>query len=260
MSERRLRIGVFDSGIGGFSILKEVVRLLPHAQLFYIADDAFGTYGTKQIDIIGGRVVLMTEMLVEKSVDLVIVACNTATAAGIDYLRERFKIPFVGVEPYINIVHKEQAMLGEVSRVGVITTELTGKSKRFVDLKQRLDPSNSIHHHICLRLASIIEDIYKSGLEEGRLKEIRKELAPLKGMGLTHLILGCTHYSLISKQIEKILEIQTISPASAVAEQARRLVENIQVDCSIATEYQFLSTLKGEWNAIPIATLNRWPI
>lgn len=220
-----VKIGVFDSGIGGFSILHEIVKVLPDISIDYIADDAFAPYGEKKSEIIIDRCRKNTDYLIKKGVDLIVVACNTATAVGIDLLRSEYDIPFVGVEPYINIQNRDD-FLKENSRLLLLTTELTGNSKRFKMLKKKLDPNNSIFLHRCKNLASIIENAYYSNKCSDLLlkSKIEAELLGVIGKKFTHVILGCTHYPLVGDIIGSILEVQTISSCSRVADRVKSIL------------------------------------
>ena len=128
------KIGIFDSGIGGLSVLKELLQAMPGQEFYYISDQSFAPYGNLTTDEILERSKVLTQTLLEESVDLIVVACNTATAHSIDLLRKEFDIPFVGIEPYINYVNHDYN--GE--NVGLICTPQTLNSERYQELKKPL--------------------------------------------------------------------------------------------------------------------------
>ncbi len=148
-------IGVFDSGIGGFSILKELFKIIPAATYYYYSDEAHAPYGAKSDAYITDRCIAITQMLLDKGAEIIVVACNTATASSIEALRAYFKnVEFVGVEPYLNAYSKTP---GTNNKMVVLTTESTGNSERFKKLKTKLDPHQTIDHLSLKNLATMIE-------------------------------------------------------------------------------------------------------
>lgn len=214
--DKKVKIGLFDSGIGGFSILTQLLNLIPSAEFFYYSDDANAPYGPKTDEFITQRSIDITNILLGKGVDLIVVACNTATAASIDTLRIKFpQLPFVGVEPYLNAYYKMPE--GE-KNMAVLTTVSTGKSERFKRLKEKLDPNGKIVHYSLPNMARLIEDFYfKRMTQDQFLNDIKLELEPIRENKFSHLILGCTHYPLISKIIEKETGAISVSPDRYVA-------------------------------------------
>jgi len=218
------KIGIFDSGIGGFSILTAILKQVPEVNVDYISDDVFAPYGIKSQDEIIFRSSTITKMLLERGNSLIVVACNSATAAAIHALREKFpETEFVGVEPYINVLnHKKE--FPDIRKAAVITTELTGASDKFRQLKERIDPLDKIQHIKMMNLAAIVEEILNFGYGEQQRKDLSEELRPLKTLELSHLILGCTHYPLIRTLIEKELDLITVSPGPFVAKRVENLL------------------------------------
>jgi glutamate racemase len=179
------KIGLFDSGIGGFSILSELFKTLPQAEYYYISDDAHAPYGPKSDEFITARSIEISKQLMSLGVDLIVVACNTATAASVDALRSYFpNFIFVGVEPYLNAYYKIPETLNPVEKkMMVLTTVSTGKSERFKRLKERLDPNSEIDHYGLPNLARIIEEYYYAPTNFSELtKKINDELSFLKNM------------------------------------------------------------------------------
>ncbi|MCK5133160.1 MAG: aspartate/glutamate racemase family protein [Candidatus Sabulitectum sp.] len=245
MQQFETRIGIFDSGIGGFSILREIMGKVPSVEIDYISDDAFAPYGEKSDSDITRRSQLITKMLLDRGCSLIVVACNSATAAAIAALRQEHReIPFVGVEPYINVLNHNNQFPG-IRKAAVITTELTGNSQKFKVLKQRIDPTGSILHVSMPRLASIIENILERGLDLELMNDLRKELEPLRCLELSHLILGCTHYPLIAGLIEEELNLATVSPGPYVA---NRVMDILSVSGEEhCTSFSYLSTNSMNW-------------
>jgi len=237
-----VKIGFFDSGIGGFSILKHMRIEFPHAEVFYIADDSFAPYGEKSDNQIKQRCFEMVDRLIEQGVELVVVACNTATAVSIESLREKYKIPFVGVEPYINILNDER---WHVDNKGcVITTALTAKSSRFQLLKEKLDPKNKLDYFPSSRLAVIIEKYFYLKNESVLKDEVRRELSSLINNSYSHFILGCTHYPLISEVIEEVCNVECISPCQAIVQRIKEVVDDWG-DYTLKIDFMFLSTIQS---------------
>lgn len=246
MNSSTLRIGVFDSGIGGLSVLAELFKTTPQAEYFYFSDDAFAPYGPKNDEFILDRSRAIVQELLKKNVQMIVIACNTATAVAIDSLRIEFpKLQFVGVEPYLNAIYKEKGP----SKMAVLTTISTGKSQRFKRLKERLDPQGLIDLYQLANLAKMIEDLYHKGLSYNDfLVQLESELMPLKNKGYTHAILGCTHYPLVREDIEKILKLTTLSPCPYVANRVKELANEASFDTEFNTdEFEFISSSNNLW-------------
>ena len=248
-SIQKVNIGLFDSGIGGFSILNELFSVFPTARYFYYSDDAHAPYGPKTDLEITNRAFAITDELLKQNVDLIVIACNTATASSIDELREKFPmLPFVGVEPYLNAYYK---MPEGTKKVMVLTTESTGKSERFKRLKSRLDPDSNIDHFALKNLARLIENYYSKRSDKHRFEsEIKEELAFLQNRKYTHAILGCTHYPLIADVIEESLQLKTISPSPYIASRVLDLLKELlskRKDTNIDLDFNFYSSRNNQW-------------
>lgn len=248
--DKKKCIGIFDSGVGGLSILGELIKIFPEASFFYYSDDAHAPYGTKSDSFITERTKKITEELLLHNLKLIVVACNTATATSIDELRAFFPaITFVGVEPYLNAFYKESLP----AKMVVLTTESTGKTERFRRLKERLDPTGIIDHFPLKNLARLIEEFYYNSKEEKEFeKKLNEELFFLKNKNYTHAILGCTHYPLIKDKIEKILNLKALSPCAHVAERAKELsLEKEEMSNedkkNVEPFFYFYSSKKSQW-------------
>ncbi|WP_372654937.1 glutamate racemase [Halobacteriovorax sp.] len=238
-------IGIFDSGIGGFSILKKIHELAPDLNVYYIADNSFAPYGNKSKEQIVDRSLYIANELLKFDLDLIVVACNTATGMAIDTLREKIDIPFVGVEPFVNALSKHKWKEGD--KGCVITTDLMSKSERFTRLIDRLDPNKHFSYVVTPNLASIIEDFFNTKNEQKLKLELEKELSFVKKHSYTHLILGCTHYPLIDSFIESVTGTITLSPCLYVANRTLSLLgrESQQVG-AVNSSFQFAATTSDD--------------
>ncbi len=242
------KIGLFDSGHGGLSVLKSLWDLKLNAEYYYLADLAFAPYGDLSEQKILERSRELTKTLIEQGVEMIVVACNTATAIAIDRLRAEFPaIPFVGVEPYLTAVER-LGLDPQKEKLAVLVTPSMAASKRFQDLRARRDPHNTIQVHPCPNLARAIEECFT---QEGWSKrpapyyEAFKDLIPLQNQGLHYALLGCTHYPLIAEAIEKFLAVKTLSPSEAVA---KRVVSILSFQSPAAqTTLYYAQTQNFSW-------------
>ena len=237
-------IGVFDSGVGGLSILDEALRQLPQHHYIYLADSANAPYGEKSSDWIAARSLALCQYLSKQGCDAIVVACNTATAEAIKHIRQALSIPIIGVEPGI----KPAAMQSQNNIVGVLATEATLKSDKFNALLNTL-PSNC--HFIKQAGAGLVPLIESGNADsEETLELLAKHLEPIQDAGADTLVLGCTHYPFLRKAIRKLLgeTITLIDTSDAVVRQLKRQLESLQKEGS-AKEYGsvlFLSSKDAE--------------
>ncbi len=209
------RIGVFDSGVGGLTVLAALRRRLPAAQLLYAADSAHAPYGERSADYVLARSRALTRFLLEQGAQAVVVACNTATALAIDALRREWPaVPFVGIEPAL------KPALVDTASVAVMATPATLASARFRALLAAHGGARAPRLQPCPGLADAIET---AGANAPRTRELVAELcAPLRGC--TRIVLGCTHYPLVADAIRATLgEVELLDPADAVAAQTARV-------------------------------------
>lgn len=213
------RIGVFDSGVGGLSLLRVLHRRLPQAALHYVADSAYAPYGERSEAEIRTRSLRIAEHLLSEGAGMLVVACNTATAAAVDALRTRWPaIPVVGIEPGL----KPALAASRCGRVGVMATATTLRSDRFRALLAREAGDRAVHLQACTGLADAIERLDPA--DPSMCELIERHCAPLRAAGVDAVALGCTHYPLVRAQIEQALgpNVQVIDTSEAVAEQAAR--------------------------------------
>lgn len=194
-------IGVFDSGIGGLSVFKHIRTCLPKEDLLYFADSGYAPYGGRSEGEIVARTLAIAEFLMQHRVKALVVACNTATAAAIKALRERYPaLPVVGVEPGL----KPAAALTKSGTVGVLATERTLSSARFHLLRDQISASTKIRFlpQPCIGLADQVEKGELHSAATATL--VRRYVEPLLEQGADTLVLGCTHYPFVRPLIEEI--------------------------------------------------------
>ncbi|SDB95953.1 glutamate racemase [Williamwhitmania taraxaci] len=213
-------IGVFDSGVGGLSVWREIVKILPDESTLYYADSANCPYGDKSQAEIIRLAETVTCFLIEKGCSVIVVACNTATAAAIDYLRSKYTIPFVGMEPAV-----KPAAINSVSGViGILATQGTFNGRLFHETSSRFASGVKMIIQPGFGLVELVEagDFSSSKVSE----LLHKYIDPMMDAGADHLVLGCTHYPFLSDAIFEITggNIAIIDPAPAVAAQVKRIV------------------------------------
>ncbi len=214
-------IGMFDSGSGGLSVLREVVKLLPGERYVYYSDNAHCPYGEKTAAYIQDRAREITRLLMAKGCNLIVVACNTATGAAINQLREEFPIPFIGMEPAV-----KPAALGTKSGViGVLATAGTLRASKYLDTKGRFQDDVTIVEHVGEGFVELVENGILDGPEAEAVVE--RSLRPLLDAGADIIVLGCTHYPFLMAPIRRIAgpEVRIIDPAPAVARQVVNVLE-----------------------------------
>ena len=211
-------IGIFDSGVGGLSVFREIRKLLPEERYIYYSDNAHCPYGEKSREYIIDRAREITRLLLSEGADIIVVACNTATAAAIATLREEFQIRFIGMEPAV----KPAAMSTKTGVVGVLATAGTLKADKYLNTREKWAEGVKIAEHVGQGFVELVEKGCTSGPEaEGVVTE---SLKPLLDEGADRIVLGCTHYPFLSETISKISaiiaperDIKIIDPAPAVA-------------------------------------------
>ncbi len=214
-------IGIFDSGVGGLSVLQHIHQLLPHENLLYIADSGHAPYGCKEGAYVEQRSRIITEYLLAQGAKVIVIACNTATASIIEKFRQQYGIPFIGVEPGI----KPALALTKNHKIGVMATTGTLSSERYKELSQRFSDSANIYHQACPGLADQVE----AGLTETpeTIVLLKKYLSLLTAEQVDTIVLGCTHYSFLVSPIQAIINhsIKLVDTSRAIAEQLIRVLE-----------------------------------
>jgi glutamate racemase len=216
----RATIGVFDSGVGGLSVWQEIARQMPGVDLVYLADQAHCPYGSRAAQEIREFSRAIAAFLITQGADVVVVACNTASAAALSSLRSQFAIPIVGMEPAI----KPAAARTQSGHVGVIATQVTFQGELFASLLERFAGGIVVHTQVC---PGLVERVEEGRLDdEGTLALLHHFLDPLLAAGVDTIVLGCTHYAFLRPAIERVVGpgVAVIDPAPAVARQAVRVL------------------------------------
>lgn len=237
-----IKIGVFDSGEGGLSVLKEITRLLPEAEYIYYSDNAHCPYGEKSPEYIQDRARAITERLLKEGADVIVVACNTATAAAISVLRSEYSdassqevrarvqkltggrhdhICFIGMEPAV----KPAALGTRTGVVGVLATAGTLKGSKYLKTKESVDDQVNVFEHVGRGFVELVEEGRLSGSEAEDV--VKASLGPLLSAGADIIVLGCTHYPFLLPVLQKVAgpDIRFIDPAPAVARQLVHVLE-----------------------------------
>lgn len=237
-----IKIGVFDSGEGGLSVLKEITRLLPEAEYVYYSDNAHCPYGEKSPEYIQDRARAITERLLKEGADVIVVACNTATAAAISVLRSEYSdassqevrdkvreltggrhdhICFIGMEPAV----KPAALGTRTGVVGVLATAGTLKGSKYLKTKESVDDQVNVFEHVGRGFVELVEEGRLSGSEAEDV--VKASLVPLLSAGADIIVLGCTHYPFLLPVLQKVAgpDIRFIDPAPAVARQLVHVLE-----------------------------------
>ena len=211
-------IGVFDSGVGGISVLKHIHALLPHENLIYVADSANAPYGNKTSAFIQERALTIADFLIKQGAKALVIACNTATAAAAETLRAHYTIPIIGMEPAV----KPAAAASKNGIIGVLATVGTLKSAQFAALLESYGRNVKVVTQACVGLVECIE---RGELQtEHTLKLIQQYCAPLLAEGADTIVLGCTHYPFVRPLIEQVVskDVQIIDTGAAVAKHLQK--------------------------------------
>jgi glutamate racemase len=253
-----MRIGLFDSGVGGTSIWKELVKVLPKESTLYLADSRNAPYGERSKEEILQLCIKNTELLIEQGAKLIIVACNTATTNAISYLREHYDIPFIGIEPAI----KPAALASKNKCVGILATKGTLNSSLFAQTSKNFD---SIKFVECIG-TGLVEKVESGDLDSPELRELLKlYLIPMLDQNIDQLVLGCSHYPYLIPAIKDIIgsNIPIIDSGFAVARQTKNILEqngllnkgetNIKHDFYTNVGKQNLAKLLSDYSKIEIS-------
>ncbi len=215
-------IGIMDSGVGGLSVLRHIQALLPAEDLIYFADQDHVPYGPRPAAEIREFCRAITQFLLDQGTKIIVVACNTASAAALSFLRKTYpEVPFVGMEPAV----KPGAEQTNQGKIGILATEGTFGSQRYASLMARYAYGVVAYEDPCLGL---VEQIEAGRLVDPHTEQIlRRALEPMMAAGVDTVILGCTHYPFVLSEIERLVgpDITVIDPAPAVARQVRRLLD-----------------------------------
>lgn len=219
-------VGIFDSGLGGLSILRHVRAQLPHEHLVYVADTGFAPYGDKPEHVVAERSLAVARFLVERGAKAIVVACNTATISAVKLMRDTFPgLPIVGVEPGL----KPAAALTRSGKVGVLATERTLAGAKFLQLRDQITQATGAQ--FLLQPCRGLVDKIELGDADGTRALLQRYVTPLLDAGADTLVLGCTHYPLVQATIEDVIaaagarDVALVDTGEAVARQLVRLLD-----------------------------------
>ena len=220
-ADRAAPIGIFDSGVGGLSVLREIRRRLPHENLLYYADSGHCPYGGKSADEIGARATAITDELLAAGAKLIVVACNTATIAAIERLRATYPLSFIGIEPAI----KPAVAQTRSGVVGVLATGAALAGDKFLRLQAQHDAQVRVITQPCPGLVEFVE---RGELDGPALRALlARYVEPLLADGADTLVLGCTHYPFLRPVLRELVgaDVCLLDTGEAVARQTQRVLE-----------------------------------
>jgi len=231
-------IGVFDSGVGGLTVVKEIFKHLPKHQIIYFGDTARLPYGTKGAGFVRKYSAKITDWLLKKNAKVIVIACHTSSAWASDYLKNKFKgIPIFEM---ITPGAKEAVSITGNKKIAIIGTPGTIKSGSWEERLKELDPDLKIYTKACPLFVPLVEEGW---INSNVTKEVIKEyLSDLKNKGIDTLILACTHYPILEKTIKEVLgnKINIVNPAESLAKELKYfLKENPQVDLKGGDNHKF---------------------
>ncbi|TXD47924.1 glutamate racemase [Polaribacter sp. IC073] len=237
MVSNNFSIGFFDSGVGGTSIWKEVITLLPKESTIYLSDSKNAPYGEKSKEEIIALCKKNTEFLLNKNCKLIVVACNTATTNAITFLRDNYKVPFIGIEPAI----KPAALITKTNTIGILATKGTLNSALFEKTSKTIRKDIQIQETIGKGLVELIEGGQLNSEEMSVL--LSSYLNPMIANNIDSLVLGCTHYPYLIPQIREIVgsKVKIIDSGQAVAKQTKNILTNhklLNIDDSNPAKHQ----------------------
>ena len=240
-------IGIFDSGVGGLSVFREIRKVLPEQSYIYYADNAHCPYGEKSREYIIDRAREITRFMLERGCEIIVVACNTATAAAISTLRAEFPVKFIGMEPAI----KPAAQATQTGVVGVLATAGTLKATKYIDTREKWAQDVTIAEHIGQGFVELVE----KGILDGPEAEstVKTSLTPLLEAGADMIVLGCTHYPFLMDTIYKVAgelvpdrKVTVIDPAPAVARHLLDVMKEEGIEMNSPDGYSIMLHSSGE--------------
>ncbi|MCH2192958.1 glutamate racemase [Kordia sp.] len=222
-------IGIFDSGVGGTSIWREIHKLLPYENTIYLADSKYAPYGPKGKNRITELSVKNTELLLEKGCKLIVIACNTATTNAIRHLREIYDVPFIGIEPAI----KPAALQTKSNTIGILATKGTLSSELFHKTSDLYANGVTIIEQVGEGLVPLIEN---GAIDSPEMEELlKKYITPMIAANIDYLVLGCSHYPYLIPKLHTLLpkHVTIIDSGAAVARQTQAILEKHELCASV---------------------------
>ncbi|MBO4692495.1 MAG: glutamate racemase [Bacteroidales bacterium] len=219
-------IGIFDSGAGGLSVWKELITIMPSEDYYYISDAEYCPYGPKCKEIVEKRAETISSYLINKGAEIIVVACNTATAAAISHLRQTFDTPFVGMEPAV----KPAAQQTKSGVIGVLATQGTFKGELYHSTSEKYAKNKQVK--IIEKVGEGLVELVEQGKTQTPEAEalVRKYVESMIEEGADCVVLGCTHYPFLTPVIEKVAanRLKIINPAPAVAKRAKEVLAKVR--------------------------------
>ena len=236
-------VGVFDSGVGGLSVLREIHRLIPQIPLFFIADQAHVPYGKRQLDEIRSFSLAISRFLLSKGARLIVAACNTASAAALSALRETLpETPFVGMEPAVKPATRQT----DNGIVGVLATPATFQGRMYSTLVERFAQNVRL---LTNTLPGLVEAVERGELDSPATRSILENaIKPMLAQGADTLVLGCTHFPFVLPLIREIAgpDVKVIDPAPAIARRTAYLLEQSNISFAAGAEVQPVFATTGD--------------
>jgi glutamate racemase len=221
-SDKKSPIGIFDSGVGGLSVLRAIRASMPEESILYFGDQGHIPYGPRPMEQIRNFSEAITNFLLERNAKIIVVACNTASAAALKYLRETFpNVEFVGMEPAV----KPAAEHTQTGKVGVLATPATFQGALYASVVERFANGVELFQNTC---NGLVQQIEQGNLQDEETRRILNDaLLPMLERNIDTVVLGCTHYPFVIPVIEQIVgkSVRVIDPAPSVAKQVRRVLE-----------------------------------
>ncbi len=250
-------IGVFDSGIGGLSVVKALWRYLPDYQIVYFGDTARFPYGTKGVEVIKRYAYENAQFLIEQGAQIIVIACNTASAVALDYLSQKLPVPVLGV---IEAGAIRAAELTKNNKIAIIGTRATIQSRVYENKLKKIDAGFKVYSQACPLLVSLVEEGWLK-YPESRLV-LKRYLAPLKKQKIDTLVLGCTHYPLAKNAIQQVVgsRVKLVDSGEALAVHLARFLkeEGLVGKIKKGSKHQFfVSDLTPNLEAISQKWLNK---
>ena len=234
-------IGVFDSGLGGLTVWRELYRKLPHESLIYYGDGKNCPYGDKNREEVTAYVDLAVRRLIDRGVKLIVVACNAATAMAIDHPRRNYALPLVGLEPAV----KPAAMASRSGVIGILATAATLNGRLFRETSQRYADRVKILTQVGEGFVELVESNREQTPEA--LARVDKLLRPMLDAGADQIVLGCTHYPFLSAAMRRVIgerRVDLVNPAAAIERQAEALLRrfDLQAEPEHTPQYDFMTS------------------
>lgn len=255
MENKHRPIGFFDSGVGGISVLREAIKMLPNEDFIYYGDSKNAPYGEKSVEEIKKLAFKVAERLINRQVKAIVVACNTATSAAIDELREKYRdMPVIGIEPAL----KPAIKLKRDGKIIVMATPVTLKEDKFMNLMKKYEDTAEIVTVPCAGLAEIIEQGHFNGSIVNDY--IETKLCTYKNGKIAAVVLGCTHYPFIKEEISKVIDsnIPIIDGSEGTINQLKRKLQsyNIISDKKENGKVEILNSLNDDMVKLSYTLLN----